>query len=494
MLTALLTALAVSGAVAAGPADECLGAWRVGDTGGGLRDVALVCRDGDPACDRDGLADGTCRVAASLCLNVAGCVPGTLGPVEVRGAAGDPVAAQAAALASPVTGADVCTAPAELAVTLGRTRRRRLALRARVRDVAAARGDADRLRVTCTRGRAGRHAVVVSTDFETGVLTTVAVAPPRRVARPDATIHSDAVVRVSGGMVFVLNRFLGDNVQRLDPARGLRTRFQCSTGPGSNPHDIVVVAPDKAYVTRYDRAELWIVDPSVTGCDRFRRGTVDLGGAADGDGLPEMSQMAVVDGRLFVSVQRLDRRRGFTPTGPSRLVVIDVATDTVSGAIALHGANAFGDASGIAREPGSGRLVLSTPGDIFRVGDGGIERVDPTTLAAEGRFLVEEAALGGNVTDFVLLSPVKGYAVVQDGALRNHLVAFDPTGATAPRDLFAREAFLPDVALGPDGLLWLADQGLPDPGIRLFDPATDAPVLRRPLRVGLPPFSIGFLP
>jgi hypothetical protein len=40
----------------------------------------------------------------------------------------------------------------------------------------------------------------------------------------------------------------------------------------------------------------------------------------------------------------------------------------------------------------------------------------------------------------------------------------------------------------------MADQGLPDPGLRLFDPATDRPVLAKPLRVGLPPFSIGFVP
>ena len=31
-------------------------------------------------------------------------------------------------------------------------------------------------------------------------------------------------------------------------------------------------------------------------------------------------------------------------------------------------------------------------------------------------------------------------------------------------------------------------------GIRLFDTATDRPVLHGPLAVGLPPFSIGFLP
>lgn len=493
LLALVIAVLSVRLAVAAPAGNECLAAWRVSGTAGRLGNLTVSCRDGDPTCDGDRLADGACRVQAAVCLNAPGCGPGALGPVAFRGAAGAPIAAQAALLPYPVMDADVCTAPAEVTVPLGRARRRSTAVRARVRDTITGRSDVDRLRVTCTRPRGGR-VLVVTTDFETGVLATATVRPPRRVAHPDAQIHSDAVIRVSGGMVFVLNRFLGDNVQRLDPAQGLRTRYQCSTGNGSNPHDLIVVAPDKAYVTRYDRPELWIVDPSRADCDGFRRGVIDLSAFADADGLPEMDQMALVDGRLFVTMQRLDRRRGFAPTGPSRLAVIDVATDTVAGQVVLFGTNPFGDASGIVREPDTGRLVLATSGDLYRVGDGGLERVDPVALQAEGRFFVDETTLGGNVLDFVLLSPTKGYAILQDADLRNRLVAFDPTGAQSPRTLYSRKAFLPDLVLGPDGLVWLADQDLSAPGIRLFDPASDTEILSRPLSLGLPPFSIGFVP
>lgn len=470
-------------------ADDCLGAWRVGATVGAIGNVGVECRDGDPSCDRDGVADGTCRVAASYCLNVAGCAPGTLGPVMLRGAAGGMTAA-AAALTYPVAAADVCTVPAEIAAPV---RRKASVVRARVHDGATKRRDADRLRITCTGTSRGGRAVVVTTDFETGTLASVGVSGARRVGHPDATIHSDAVIRTGGGMVFVLNRFLGDNVQRLDP-KTLRTRVQCTTGTASNPVDLVVLAPDKAYVTRYDRRELWIVDPSATDCARFRRGTIDLGAFADADGLPEMSQMAVAGGHVFVAIQRLDRTRGFRPTGPGRLVVIDPTTDAVTGAIVLHGSNPFGDATGILHEPGTGNLVIASASDIYEVGDGGLERIDPTTLTAEGRFFVDEHQLGGNVLDFVLLSPTQGFAIIQDAALKNRLVAFDPSGVTPVRDLFTRDAYLPDLVVGPDGLLWLADQSLPEPGIRFFDPATGTQVRRKPLAVGLPPFSIGFVP
>lgn len=461
---------------AAGGAD-CLLGWRVANEGAPRpASRRVVCRDGDPACDLDGMPDGACGVATALCRALPGCEARAAGVVDVRGASAD-------TLRAPPGGG--CGPPVALRVRAGAS--------ATVQaSTDAGPGDRDRLRITCARTR-GARAVVTTTDFETGILATLAAGAPGRVGHPDTPIHSDAVMRTTGGHLIVLNRFLGDNVQVLDPKAGFRTRLQCSTGIASNPHDIAAVAPDKAYVTRYGRPELWIVDPTAPDCQRFRRGTIDLSAFADADGLPEMSQMAFAEGRLFVSVQRLDRARGFRPTGPSRVVVIDPATDAVIASVRLTGANAFGDASGIVREPETGKLVLGTPGDLYRVGDGGLERVDPATLTADGPFLTEEQ-VNGNVTDFVLLSPVKGYAVVQARDLRNRLVVFDPSGATPPRDLLTREGFLPDVALGPDGAVWLADTSQPTPGLRRFDPVTDRPLPPRVLDVGLLPFSIGFTP
>jgi DNA-binding beta-propeller fold protein YncE len=310
-------------------------------------------------------------------------------------------------------------------------------------------------------------------------------------------VHADAVVRVEGGRVFVLNRFFADNVQVLDPRRGFATALQCSTGPGSNPHDVLVLDAHKAYVTRYGERALWIVDPGAPPtCDGFRTGTINLTDFADADGIPEMDQMALAAGRVFVSVQRLDRLREFAPTDQSRLVVIDPATDTVLGSIVLSGRNAFGDASRLAHEPGTGKLLVAEAGNVYRTGDGGIERIDPTApfeRAAEG-FIVTEEALGGSITDFVVVSPTKGYAVVTTESIRNMLVAFDPSRGVATRRVLVRDGFLPDVALAPDGTLWLADQGLPVPGIRIFDPRDDRQLTRAPLVVGLPPFSMGFLP
>jgi len=334
--------------------------------------------------------------------------------------------------------------------------------------------------------------LVATTNFETGLLASVAITPPRRVRRLRTDVHSDAVVRVTGGHTIVLNRFLADNVQVL--SRRLRTRLQCPVGAGANPHDIVAVSPDKAYVTRYGARDVWIVDPSARRCKRFKRGTIDLGAQADADGLPEMDQMAVVGTRLFISLQRLDRGRGFVPTGPSRLVVVDTTTDAIETVITLRGRNAFGDASGIVREPGGERLAVSTPGDLYAVDDdAGVEWVNPTTLASDG-FLLRERDVDGNVTDFVLLSATQGYAIVQGRDLTNRVVRFDPsTGAIVGTPVLSRQGFLPDIATVGDRV-WIADQTRPTYGIHVLDPATDTIETKRPIDVGLPPFSMGVLP
>jgi len=50
-------------------------------------DSGVVCTDGDPACDVDGVADGTCRFAPSLCTGVAveGCTPIVIESLDVAG-------------------------------------------------------------------------------------------------------------------------------------------------------------------------------------------------------------------------------------------------------------------------------------------------------------------------------------------------------------------------------------------------------------------------
>jgi len=340
----------------------------------------------------------------------------------------------------------------------------------------------------------GTSAFVVTTDFQTGSFAVFPVLQPDAVARNVERIHSDAVARVHGGLVYVVNRLGGDNVQAIDPAAGYATRWQCSVENGSNPHDIAFAAPDKAYVTRYERAALLVVDPTTgPDCAGFVRGTVDLSSLADADGLPEMDQAVVVGGRLFVTLQRLDRRNFFRPTDSSLIAVVDVATDTLVGSITLTGTNPFTESAGLALDPATGTILLTEVGEFARVDDGGIERIDLATLTPEG-FFVTESDLGGNVTDVVIVGDHHAYAIVLDATARSRLVRFDPTTRQVGATLAAGDDFLVDIDLGPDGAtLYLTDRTLRRPGIRRFAIADDVELVPSPIDTGLPPFDVVFV-
>ncbi|HJQ84844.1 MAG TPA: hypothetical protein VKA21_12250 [Candidatus Binatia bacterium] len=72
------------------PATDCYARLDVGGTSAGNAANAVGCADGDPTCDQDGTADGTCTVALRLCLNRPGdpkCTPpaGGLRKVKPKG-------------------------------------------------------------------------------------------------------------------------------------------------------------------------------------------------------------------------------------------------------------------------------------------------------------------------------------------------------------------------------------------------------------------------
>ncbi len=340
----------------------------------------------------------------------------------------------------------------------------------------------------------GTSAFVVTTDFSTGSFAVFPVLQPDRVTRDVERIHSDAVARTHDGLVYVVNRLGGDNIQAIDPAAGYATRWQCSVGNGTNPHDIAFAAPNKAYVTRYESAELSIVDPTTgADCAAFARGTVDLSSLADGDGLPEMDQAVVVGGRLYVTQQRLDRRNFFRPSGQSLIAVVDVATDALIGSIALTGTNPFAETAGLVPDPVTGTLLLSEVGEFARVDDGGLERVDPATGTVSG-FVVTESDLGGNVTDVVVIDDHHAYAILLDARAASRVVRFDPATRQVVKTLVAADEFLVDIALGPDGqTLYLTDRTLKHPGIRRFAIGDDAEIMPSPIDTGLPPFDLVFV-
>jgi hypothetical protein len=307
-------------------------------------------------------------------------------------------------------------------------------------------------------------------------------------------VHSDAVVRVFGDLVYVVNRYLGDNIQVIDPRKGFATVRQFSVGNGSDPHDIVVVSPTRAYVTRYNETALWVVDPSTGD----HAGTIDLSALADGDGIPEMDQLAAVGDAVYVTVERVDRNDPFwPPAGESYVAVIDAQADTLIDTnaltpgvqpITLANANPY---STLQLDAATGNLYVACVG-AWGVDDAGVEWVSPVSRTSAGTSLTGAAA-GGDITDVEVVSADRAYAIVTDAAFATTLLAFDPATGTVIDTVYAPGAFtLADAEVSPGGELFVADRAVSTPGVRIYDAASGAEKTAAPIDVGLPPFNLAF--
>ena len=341
-------------------------------------------------------------------------------------------------------------------------------------------------------------AFVVTSDLsEVGSFGTIGLDSPHALmpSSNQHRIYQDAVARVHDGLVYVLNRLFADNIQVVDPARAFTTRLQCSTGNGTNPHDIAFVSPSKAYVTRFETPELLIINPSAhADCQDFMLGTIDLSSLADADGNPDMDQMAIVDGLLYVSLERLNINSVLrTPAENGALAIVDTATDTLIGAIELSGENPFAETKGLTVQDGA--IYVAEDGLLGVIDQSaGIERVDLATRQAQG-FIATEQDLGGDVTDFALVSNHLAYAVVSTPTSTNALVAFDPATGQITKTVAQSNGFnYFDIELNDRGEIYLADRSLHAPGVRIFRAADGIELTSAPLDLILPPTEIVFIP
>ncbi len=339
------------------------------------------------------------------------------------------------------------------------------------------------------------HVFVVTSDYEvSGQTSTVGAIPPWPVDTNLESVHSDAVAREHDGLVYVVNRLFQDNIQVLDPDAGFETVRQFSVGPGSNPQDIAFVSPTRAYVTRYESAWLYEVDPT----NGTVTDSIDLSALADADGLPEMAQMAVWDELLFVQIQRLDRDYFWIPVPPSYLAVVDTGTNTLVDVdpvapglqgIALTVTNPNTE---ILQDRETGVMYMGEAGS-WGVPDGGIEAIDPVTLATAG-FVSTEAQLGGEINDFTLPVSGRAHAVVSVSSpeWETYCISLDWGTGEKLQDVWRPGGYnVTDIEVHPGAEeLFLCDRTYTNPGVRVFSTADDHQLTSGPLAVGLPPHDL----
>lgn len=337
------------------------------------------------------------------------------------------------------------------------------------------------------------QAVITTTDYSSGSFSSLDLNT-NTATNDHLTIHSDAVVRTYRDKVYVINRLGQDNVIVLDRSDLKTPLTQYSTGNGSNPHDMAFVSEEKAYISRYERTQVLIVNP-VTG-DSL--GVVDLSSFADADGLPEISHLALYGNYLFAACQRLDRDNGFVPTDVSVIAVVDVLTDQVVD-VDANTAGVQGIAMASKNPAGAvqrgNKWFLSAVNTFDDLTDGGIEVIDLASLRSDG-VVLGEMALGGNLSSLAMVSDDEGYVVVLDASFVNVVKRFGLGMQSVSAGLSGLSGgFVPSLGVF-GGRLYVLDQGsFVDPtsaGVKVYDVRTDQ-LVAGPISTGLPPASIAFV-
>jgi hypothetical protein len=287
-------------------------------------------------------------------------------------------------------------------------------------------------------------------------------------ASPDPWLLEQSVAIPDGGGLH------GSYVARLDRAQPWVIDSQWSVegqdrpdgaADYADPDAVVVSAAHKAYVLRYTRNEIAIIDPSQATDAGTPTGYIDFSRyvhANDSDGRVELTAGVYVPSRglVYVLLGNIDLNNvapdGFTilcaDTAPT-IMAIDVATDTI---VSLTGGDANGALPLLGYNPGLGLpLVYDRTNDRLVVVDSGCNAVADGGAGPIQQRMIEDVSLFTGAASSLLDANANGFP--------SGFVFLDPHRAIVQFDFTGTETFLWDPAqpaLGPlvpnapDAFVW----------------------------------------
>ncbi len=332
-------------------------------------------------------------------------------------------------------------------------------------------------------------------DFGSGAHALVDVEKPRSVKDNLLPAGSDIKMAAQGAFFYRIARFNADSVTKFSvdapatPIWQYSTMDEDDTMATSNPQSMIFASTTKAYIPRFNSDKMWVVNPDTTTAEGFKTGTIDLSAYADDDGLPEMTQGVVVNGKLFLIVQRLDQENGWAPLTPY-LVVINTADDTEIDTKSPDSAGLKGIPLPV-KNPwnivyNNGKIYVNgvgsypswdgTPADY----SGGIISVDPSTY--DVKLVVDdgddENHPYGNISGMTVVSATKGYFITYAGWGDNALYSFNPTTgvvADSPVAAFSGGANIPALGVDHAGMLWVCSSTATGGGVlTIINPLDDS--------------------
>jgi hypothetical protein len=272
---------------------------------------------------------------------------------------------------------------------------------------------------------------VISSDFDKSISVSLVDPVKRTVLHDDCitggtgspslsfTLSADAVLpsRPQPTHDLVVIDRGNSALTWLDP-KTCAIRQQLAVGPGGlagvNPHDFITVSAEKAYVTRYNTTDsasdpgedLLIVNPMTATVT----GRIDLSSyAAPVPGKVITAQPdrgLMVAGKVYVSLGSQDAL--YSAAGEGRLVVVDAATDQVTGTVPLTGMKGC---SALEYLAASNTLFVACGGsfsDVDQAGASGIVMVDLAVDPPVAKKIIPASTFGTSPVNFSWVLPFAG--------------------------------------------------------------------------------------
>ena len=325
---------------------------------------------------------------------------------------------------------------------------------------------------------------------------------------------SDYTVRSYNKDVFHIGRFFIDtiakyNADALDTEVWSYTTQDTGDSTSRNPYDIVSLSDTKAYILRYGSSKVWIVNPQATTADNFKIGELDLDSYIAEDnsnGTPNPSAGTIVDGKLFITLQRLND--AYSPN-TAYIAVFDTETDleietnanaddTVMG-IPLVGLNPLNGS--IVNKDG---VVYVTTRNSYSDTDLTLSRVEAITASDYSlRTVLTADDIAENTSAFIgssaIVSATKGYLVAEETFFSPYRVlstvySFNPTTGVIADTAVAETGTeqISHISLDAANFLWISVSNPANPGVDVVNTETDVNELPR-FATELNPTAIAFI-
>ncbi len=295
--------------------------------------------------------------------------------------------------------------------------------------------------------------VALNTDYQT---TSLSLLSAQGGSVAGSCVHSSTVGNgtsktISGDAVLPSQPQRGGDIVLVDRGNGALT-FVDPTGcfiarqvaiPGgakTDPHDVVILSDQKAYVTRYQANlassspqqlgnDVVIIDPT-TGTYLNRISLDAYAATSAGAGvLARPDRALIADGRVVVSLNQVDAT--YSVYGTGAVAVIDPATDMVTAHVSLP---SLFDCEGMDYLPSSHTLLVSCGGiyaDLNQQLESGVAVIDLSASPPRLDHVVSSVAFGAHPMNF---GWVLG-AATADSPNRAFAGTYDPSGV-APDAVF----------------------------------------------------------